>query len=127
MNDETTPRPDDETRVVPPVAASTAPDPTDRLQQTDQPAPYAQGEPSLLGEQAYAEPQRRTGSHPVNVGQLAMGLVFLTAVVVWALIQSDTVTGHDIRWLVPLPWVIGGAIGLVASAISGVRRHGLGR
>jgi hypothetical protein len=72
-------------------------------------------------------PQRRTGSHPVQVGQLAMGLVFLVAVGVWALIQSKTVTGDDIRWLLPLPWVIGGGIGLVVAAIASVRRHGVGR
>lgn len=69
----------------------------------------------------------RTGWHPVNVGHLAMGLVFLAAVGVWALIQSDTVAGEDIHWLLPLPWVIGGGIGLFAAAISSVRRHGVRR
>jgi len=73
----------------------------------------------------YDEVPRRTGSHPVNVGHLVMGLVFLAIVGAWALIQTDTVTGRDIRWLLPLPWVIGGAIGLAAAAISGVRRHGV--
>ena len=75
----------------------------------------------------YDEPERRTGSHPVNVGHLVMGLVFLCIVGAWALVQTDTVSGDDIRWLLPLPWVIGGAIGLAAAAISGVRRHGVGR
>ena len=87
-----------------------------------EPEVTAIAEPTVI-----AEPPapRRTGWHPVNVGQLAMGLVFLTAVGVWGLIQSDTVTGDDIRWLLPLPWVIGGGIGLVAAAISSVRRHGV--
>jgi len=75
----------------------------------------------------YDEGPRRTGWHPVNVGHLVMGLVFLAIVGAWALIQTDTVSGRDIRWLLPLPWVIGGAIGLAAAAISGVRRHGAGR
>lgn len=82
-------------------------------------------QPSPEGE--YDDSPRRTGSHPVNVGHLVMGLVFLAIVGVWALIQTDAVTGRDIRWLLPLPWVIGGAIGLAATAVSGVRRHGAGR
>lgn len=73
------------------------------------------------------EPPRRTGSHPVNVGHLVMGLVFLGIVGAWALVQSGTVAGDDIRWLLPLPWVVGGGVGLAAAAASGVRRHGVGR
>jgi hypothetical protein len=91
----------------------------------EQPEPTA--EQSAEPEERYDEPPRRTGSHPVNVGHLVMGLVFLAIVGGWALVQSDTVTGTDIRWLLPLPWVIGGAVGLMAAAISGVRRHGTGR
>lgn len=75
----------------------------------------------------YDEAPRRTGSHPINVGHLVMGLVFLAIVGGWALVQSDTVTGTDIRWLLPLPWVIGGGVGLIAVAVSGLRRHGVGR
>ena len=85
----------------------------------------AEPEPVLLADDV--EPQRRTGSHPVNAGQLAMGLVFLAAVGVWALVQTGAVNSHDLRWLLPLPWVIGGGIGLFAAAISSVRRHGVGR
>ena len=77
-------------------------------------------------EEQYDEP-RRTGAHPVNIGHLVMGLVFLAFVGGWALVQSDTVTGDDIHWLLPLPWVIGGGVGLIAAAISGLRRHGTGR
>jgi hypothetical protein len=72
-------------------------------------------------------PERETGWHPVNVGHLVMGLVFLCAVVAWALVQTDTVSGRDLRWLLPLPWVVGGAVGLTAAAVSGVRRHGVRR
>ena len=68
-----------------------------------------------------------TGWHPVNIGHLVMGLVFLCAVGAWALVQTDTVTGHDLRWLLPLPWVVGGVVGLTAAAVSGVRRHGVRR
>lgn len=84
-------------------------------------------DPQPEDEGQYDETPRRTGSHPVNVGHLVMGLVFLAIVGAWALIQTDTVSGSDIRWLLPLPWVIGGAIGLIATAVSGVRRHGVRR
>lgn len=69
----------------------------------------------------------RSGLHPVNVGHLVMGLVFLCIVGAWALVQTDRVTGSDLRWLLPLPWVVGGAVGLAAAAVSGVRRHGVRR
>ena len=61
--------------------------------------------------------------HPVNLGQLVMGLAFLGVVTVWALVQSDTVGGRDLRWLLPLPLVVGGAIGLAAAAVASIRRH----
>jgi len=113
--------------------------PTDQAEQPEQTEQAGQAGQATFLDQQLTEPEpaaipyppvperRSTGSHPVNVGQLAMGLVFLAAVGVWALIQSDTVTGDDIRWLLPLPWVIGGGIGLVAAAVSSVRRHGVGR
>lgn len=104
----------DETTALPPE-----PEPT--------PEPTPEPMPEQPEQLPYDEPERRTGSHPVNVGQLVMGLVFLCIVGAWALVQSDTVSGDDIHWLLPLPWVIGGAIGLAAAAISSVRRHGVGR
>ena len=51
-----------------------------------------------------------------------MGVAFLGIVGVWALIQTDTVTGDDIRWLMPIPWVVAGVVGLAATAITGSRR-----
>ena len=66
---------------------------------------------------------RPSGWHAVNIGHLVMGLSFLGIVGVWALVQTDTVTGDDIRWLLPIPWVVAGAVGLVATAITGPRRH----
>ncbi|MFI5626622.1 hypothetical protein ACIA03_24400 [Nocardioides sp. NPDC051685] len=67
-----------------------------------------------------AQPPRRTGRHPVNIGHLVMGLVFLVFVVVWALIVTGTVhidTVEDLRWLLPLPWIVGGSIGLLAALL----------
>lgn len=63
------------------------------------------------------------GRHPVNTGQLVMGLAFLGLVAVWALWTTDVVDGGDVRWLLPLPFVLAGAAGLVASAISGAARR----
>jgi len=56
------------------------------------------------------------GRHPVDVGQLVMGVAFLGMVVVWALVHFTGLGGDDFRYLLPLPWVVGGGIGLVALA-----------
>lgn len=63
-----------------------------------------------------------TARHPVNIGHLVMGMAFLGLVAVWAVVQSDVIDDDDIRWLLPVPWVLAGAAGLVASVLSG-RRH----
>ena len=66
---------------------------------------------------------RPSGRHPVNIGHLVMGLAFLGLVGVWALIEGDVVTGDDIRWLLPVPWIVAGIAGLTASAVTGARRY----
>ena len=69
------------------------------------------------------EDQRTSGRHPVNVVHLVMGLALLGLAAVWALVSADVVTGDDVRWLLPVPWVLAGAAGLVVAAV-GARRHG---
>ena len=65
----------------------------------------------------------RTGSrHPVNIGHLVMGLAFAGLLAIWALITGDVVDDDDIRWLLPLPWVFAGAIGLLAVTLATRRR-----
>jgi hypothetical protein len=64
-----------------------------------------------------------SGRHPVNVGHLVMGLAFLGLVGVWALIQGDVVQDDDIRWLLPVPWVLAGIAGLLASTLSSRSRR----
>jgi hypothetical protein len=62
---------------------------------------------------------RRTwaaGRHPVNVGHLVMGVALLGLAVIWALIESDVASASDLRWLLPVPWVAAGAVGLIATA-----------
>jgi hypothetical protein len=56
------------------------------------------------------------GLHPINIGHLVMGVAFLGFFVNWALIQSSTLEAHDLRWLLPIPWVAAGAAGIIASA-----------
>ncbi|GEP36663.1 hypothetical protein NPS01_03260 [Nocardioides psychrotolerans] len=68
-------------------------------------------------------PEPESGRHPVNVGHLVMGIAFVGLAFVWALVQYDVVEGRDIRWLLPVPWVLAGAAGLAASAVTGTRRH----
>lgn len=66
--------------------------------------------------------ERQSGRHPVNVGHLVMGIAFLGLVGVWALIQGDVVDGSDVRWLLPVPWVLAGLAGLLAIGVSGSKR-----
>lgn len=66
-------------------------------------------------------PQRRSGWHPVNTGHLVMGVAFIGLVVVWALVTSDTVELADHGWVLGLPWLAGGAAGLVATVVRGAR------
>jgi hypothetical protein len=72
---------------------------------------------------AETQPTRRGGWHSVSIGHLVMGLVFLTFVGIWGLVESDSVEWHDLRWLLPLPWLIAGAAGLLAVAGSSIRKH----
>lgn len=67
--------------------------------------------------------QRTSGRHQVNIGHLVMGIALLGILGVWALIQTDTVTGDDIRWLMPIPWVFAGVVGLAVTAVTGSRRY----
>ena len=69
---------------------------------------------------------RRFARHPLNIGHLVMGLAFLGLVGIWALVQADAVTGDDIRWLLPVPWVLAGVAGLLASTLSGRGREPAG-
>ncbi|GAA1762815.1 hypothetical protein GCM10009795_006730 [Nocardioides hankookensis] len=68
------------------------------------------------------DPEKQSGRHSVNVGHLVMGIAFLGLVGVWALIQTDAVGGDDVRWLLPVPWVLAGLAGLLAIGVSGSKR-----
>src|SRR3546814_1507676 len=77
-----------------------------------------------MGSRTYSDAtEHDSGRHPVNTGHLVMGLAFAGLVAIWAVISNDVVADEDIRWLMPLPWVVAGAIGLGVSAWGGVRRR----
>jgi hypothetical protein len=67
-------------------------------------------------------PDTRSGLHPVNVGQLVMGVAFAGMVLVWALVQGDVVDSGELRWMMPIPWLAAGAAGLAASVWPSRRR-----
>ena len=68
--------------------------------------------------------ERPSGRHPVSIGHLVMGLAFVGLVGVWALVQGGVVDNHDIRWLLPLPWVLAGLAGLLATTLTNRDRWG---
>jgi hypothetical protein len=59
--------------------------------------------------------RRSSGFHPVNVGHLVMGIAFVGLTVIWALIESGAASASDLHWLLPIPWVAAGAVGLIAT------------
>ncbi|GHJ61082.1 hypothetical protein NOK12_36000 [Nocardioides sp. OK12] len=63
------------------------------------------------------------GRHPVNVGQLVMGLAFLGLVTIWAVLAADALDGDALRWLLPVPWLVAGAAGLLATTVGAARRR----
>ena len=75
-------------------------------------------------ESTMSEPSPASGRHPVNIGHLVMGLAFLGLVAVWALVRTGLVDGHDVRWLLPVPWVLAGAAGLLATTLTSRGRWG---
>ncbi len=65
-----------------------------------------------------------SGRHPLNTGHLVMGLAFAGLVAVWAVLQTETVELSEARWLLPLPWIVAGAVGLVAASLASRRKPG---
>ncbi|MEQ6902852.1 hypothetical protein [Nocardioides sp. YIM 152588] len=66
---------------------------------------------------ADARPGGRSGRHPVNVVHLVMGVALLGLTAVWALLVSGTAEPEDAHWLLPTPWLVAGAVGLVATLL----------
>jgi len=53
-------------------------------------------------------------THPVRVGHLVVGLVFLGLAGSWALLETDLVGLETLAWLAPTTLVVAGVVGLVA-------------
>lgn len=64
-----------------------------------------------------------TGLHPVNIGHLVMGTALVGLFIVWALISSDTVDLVDAHWLLPMPWLVAGVVGLAATVLRNLGRR----
>ena len=58
------------------------------------------------------EPERRT--HPLSVGYLVCGLVFLGIAASWGLRQLGVIGSGGEQWVLPLVLVIAGGAGLLA-------------
>lgn len=104
---------------------STRPLPVDEPVEPAQP-PWTAA-PSTGGEaEAWAEDgddsQRRSGRHPLSIGYLVSGLVFLGVAASWGLREAGVVDAGSSSWLFPLTLVVVGAIGLAASFVSSDRR-----
>jgi hypothetical protein len=66
----------------------------------------------------YDEPTRRT--HPLSVGYLVCGLVFLGIAASWALRQMGVIDSDGEQWVFPLVLVVAGAAGLLALLAKGM-------
>lgn len=77
-------------------------------------------DPEILGEDG---DRAARGRHPTNLAHLVMGTAFVGLFAVWALISSDAVELEDARWLLPLPWLVAGVVGLAATVLRGVRQR----
>lgn len=65
-------------------------------------------------------------THPLNIGYLVVGLVFLGIAASWALREAELIELGEVRWLLPLTLVIAGAVGLIAYATKGIANRGSG-
>lgn len=59
--------------------------------------------------------------HPLHIAHLVMGLAFVSVAAVWLLAEVGNVPTGDLRWLVPLPFLIAGGLGLLALLLVGRR------
>lgn len=64
-----------------------------------------------------------SGWHPVNIGYLVMGTAFVGLFVVWALVDMDAVDLSETGWVLPLPWLVAGLVGLIATVLRNLGRR----
>lgn len=54
--------------------------------------------------------------HPLDIGPLVFGLIFLGIVAAWGLFELDVVSGADAAWILPVVMIAAGALGVVLAA-----------
>lgn len=60
-----------------------------------------------------------TGAHhPLSIAHLVVGVALLGVLGAWGLVALDLVEGADLRFLLPVPWVLAGVAGLLALIVS---------
>lgn len=65
-----------------------------------------------------------SGRHRVNIAHLVMGVAFLGLTGVWALFEAGLVEADQLRWFLPVPWLLAGLAGLAGVVVAGSRRRG---
>ena len=60
-------------------------------------------------------------THPLHVGYLVIGLIFLATVGAWLLREVNVIDTEDVAWLGPVALIAAGGVGLVAALAKGVR------
>ena len=64
-------------------------------------------------------PAQPTGArHPVHVAHLVMGLAFLGIAAVWLVVRMVDLPADDVRFLLPLPFLFAGGLGLLALVLA---------
>lgn len=64
-----------------------------------------------------------TGLHPVNLTHLVLGLVFAGLAGTWAAVTAGWLPVDDLRWILPIPWLLAGSVGLLAATLGARRRE----
>ena len=60
-------------------------------------------------------------THPLNVGYLVIGLIFLATAGAWALRELNVIDTEDVAWLGPVALIVAGGGGLLAALATGIR------
>ncbi|GGD23693.1 hypothetical protein [Nocardioides daphniae] len=65
----------------------------------------------------------RGGLHPVNLTHLIMGTVLAAFAGIWVAIEVASLPVDDLRWVLPVPWLLAGSAGLLAATLGRRRRE----
>ncbi len=65
---------------------------------------------------------RENGRHPVNIGHLVMGILFAGLVGAYLMYASNELDVDGLKWAIPVIFIVGGAVGLLAAVMASLRR-----